>query len=198
MKKYLGVLLIILVAGLVLFFFLRKSSVVGNREVLTEITRLEKLSLLDDNGKNNMTEKDLTILQNLVKKDKVASGQTEELVLLVKSGKADHISQSLSFLREYVETGDSTPCLPHELWHLGVFAENGYLDHAQEHVASLDATYKNWEKRVDQKRKNFPKYYIKLDALKAEIQEALQRLKQGDWSNETLTQLHEIGRKGLC
>ncbi len=198
MKKYLGVLLMILVVGLGLFFSLRKSSVVGNQEVLAEISQLEELSLLDDEGKNTITEKDLARLQDLVKKDKVASGKTEELVLLVKSSKAAHISHSLSFLREYVETGDSTPCLPHELWHLGVFAENGYLDHAKEHVASLDTAYRDWEKSVDQKRKNFPQYYIKLDALKAEIQEALQRLKRDDWSNETLTQLHEIGEDGLC
>lgn len=199
MKKIIVLAVFVAVAIAVTFFFLKKSSgITGNTQILQEIERVEQLSLLDDEGKSHIKKEDLNALSALVEKDDLASGHVEDMILLIEKGKGDHVAHTLSLLRDYIKTGDESPCLPHELWHIGIFIENGEVEYAKEQIGDLQDDYKKWEESIELKKEKFPQYFKNLDTLKSQMQDAIAKLESGDFSEETLKQLDEIGEKGIC
>ena len=69
---------------------------------------------------------------------------------------------------------------------------------AERAVNGLEEQYDRWEERIDNKRKKFPQYYYQLDNLKQQMKTVIPLLEKHDFSDDVLSQLKEIGEKGLC
>ncbi len=188
----------VIVVGLILAFVLSsKKKVIGDSELLSEINQVEQLSIYEE-GKRNVTVEDVQRLKKLSAKDETALTYAEDIEWLVEKGETLHLKHTLSFMRDYISTGEDIPCLPHELWHISLFAKYGDLEHAREHAAALREEYLAWEESVEQKKKKFPQYYTTLDTLKENIRQVIPKIEQGDYSKETLEKISEIGQAGLC
>ena len=137
-------------------------------------------------------------LEILVKGDKIAEEYFEELRWIVDHNGSQHILHSTSFMREYINTGKETSCLPHELWHLSLFIRHGDIAYAEEHFHQLDDEYEEWAESVEAKREAYPQYYKSFDELKKMSKDSIENLKKKDYSNKTLDQLELIGTIGLC
>ena len=200
MKKYLPHIFVFLVFIVLLVLAInKKSSVIENTLVMDEITRIEQLSVVEEEGQeSNITPQDLNKLKELVKEDKIAESYAKELEWLVEHNESQHILHSTSFMRDYIETGKDSPCVPHELWHVSLFAKHGDMDYARQQAKYVEKGYKAWEESIDKKREAYAQFYKSLDELKAMIKEAIAKLKQNDYSEKTLEQLELIGSVGLC
>jgi hypothetical protein len=197
-KKYFIFIGIFLALAAFLLFFFNGKGVVGNQDAMNELTKIEKLSVPDENGNSKITLEDLNGLENIVKGDHAAEEHFEELRWLVSHNQSEHIIHSTSFMREYIETGKETPCLPHELWHLSLFIKYGDVEYAEEHFHHLDDEYDEWVKSVEAKRELYPQYYKSLDELEKMSRESIENLKKKDYSSKTLEQMDLIGQVGLC
>ena len=200
MKKYIHYVAALLIFSVLLLVSCapEKSSVIGNKDIISEITRIEQLSMMDEDGNSNLTVDDLRQLQELIQGDKIAQDYTTELRWLVAHNESQHLLDTTSFMREYIDTGKDTPCLPHELWHISKYIRYGDLDYAKDEVNSLDEKYIAWVKGAEAKRKVYPQFYTGLDDLKQKSKEAISKLKQNDYSNETLNHLEAIGADAVC
>lgn len=176
----------------------KKSGVIGNKNIISEIAHIEQLSMMDDNGNSNLTVQDLQPLQELTQGDKTAQDYATELRWLVAHNESQHLLHTTSFMREYIDTGKDTPCLPHELWHISKYIRYGDLGYAKDEVKSLDEKYSAWVKSVEAKRKVYPQFYTGLDNIKQKSRDAISKLKQNDYSNETLNLLEDIGADAVC
>ena len=200
MKKYIHYVAALLIFSVLLLVSCapKKSNVIGNKDIISEITRIEQLSMMDEDGNSNLTVDDLRQLQELIQGDKIAQDYTTELRWLVAHNESQHLLDTTSFMREYIDTGKDTPCLPHELWHISKYIRYGDLDYAKDEVNSLDEKYIAWVKGAEAKRKVYPQFYTGLDDLKQKSKEAISKLKQNDYSNETLNHLEAIGADAVC
>lgn len=199
MKKYLPYIFVFLVFAILLVLAVsKKSSVIGNAEIFKEITKIEQLSVQDEDKPNNVTAQDLSKLKDLVKDDNIAESYVRELEWLITHNESQHILHSTSFMREYIETGKDVPCVPHELWHVSLFVKHGDMDYAKKQAKSVEKSYPAWEKSVEVKRKAYPQFYKSLDELKKRIKDAMVKLRQNDYSSNTLEELELIGTVGLC
>jgi len=199
MKKYLPYIFVFLVFIVLLVLAInKKSSVIGNVAIFEEITKTEQLSVQEENKPSNITSYDLSKLKDLVKGDDIAESYVRELEWLITHNESQHILHSTSFMRDYIKTGKDVSCVPHELWHVSLFAKHGDMDYAKKQAKSVEKSYDAWEKSVDEKRKAYPQFYKTLDELKKRIQNMLIKLKQNDYSNDTLEELELIGTVGLC
>lgn len=200
MKKYIHYIAALLIFSVLLLVSCtpKKSSVIGNQDMIKEIIHIERLSIPDDSGNSNLTVNDLQHLEELTKDDEIASDYTAEIKWLVAHNQSNHILHTTSFMRDYITTGVDTPCIPHELWHISIYARKGDTDYAKREISSLDEKYSAWVKSMEVKRKAYPQYYTTLDTLEKESKDAIGKLKQNDFSNETLNQLDLIGSFALC
>ena len=200
MKKYIHYVAALLIFSVLLLVSCapKKSNVIGNKDIISEITYIEQLSMMDEDGNSNLTVDDLRQLQELIQGDKIAQDYTTELRWLVAHNESQHLLDTTSFMREYIDTGKDTPCLPHELWHISKYIRYGDLDYAKDEVNSLDEKYIAWVKGAEAKRKVYPQFYTGLDDLKQKSKEAISKLKQNDYSNETLNHLEAIGADAVC
>ena len=197
-KKYFLAFVSLVVIIALVFFYSKKSGIVGNTEIINEITRIEELSFQSEQGASNLTVNDLQKLKNFVKGDETAESYMKEIEWLIAKGQIEHIAHSTSFLKEYVRTGDSTPCLPHELEHIALFIRYGDFRYAKDGIKDIDSIYIKWEKSVDKKSKESPLFYRGLDSLKIMSKDAIKKIKAEDFSNETLDQIELIGNAGIC
>ena len=200
MKKYIHYVAALLIFSVLLLVSCapKKSNVIGNKDIISEITYIEQLSMMDEGGNSNLTVDDLQQLQELIHGDKIAQDYATELRWLVAHNESQHLLDTISFMREYIDTGKDTPCLPHELWHISKYIRYGDLDYAKDEVNSLDEKYIAWVKGAEAKRKVYPQFYTGLDDLKQKSKEAISKLKQNDYSNETLNHLEAIGADAVC
>ena len=175
-----------------------KPSVVGNQAVISEITRIEQLIDPESESNSKITVNDLQYLEEATQGDEIAEDYTKEIKWLVAHNESEHLLHVTSFMREYIGTGKDVPCVPHELWHVSLYIKHGDLDYAQEAIISLDEEYGAWVKSVEAKRKFYPQYYTTLDDLEQKSKDAIGKLKQNDFSNDTLGQLDIIGAYALC
>lgn len=199
MKKYISYaaalpIFIILLAAC----SLQKSKVTGNTAVISEIARIEQLSVMDEEGNNNLTVKDLQALEALTKGDKIAEDYVTELKWLVAHNESQHLLHETLYMREYLKTGEDVPCTPHELWHVSLFVRHGDMDYAKSQLKPIEEGYNAWVKNAEAKRKAYPQFYNSLDELEKMSKEAIQKLKQNDYSNETLEQLDTTGAAAIC
>ena len=189
-----GVVLIILLVS----FSLQRRKVIGNPDVINEITRIEKLGAPDENGSSNIIPQDLNRLKELVKEDKIAESYVNELDWLVRNGEGQHILHTTLYMREYIKTGEDVPCIPHELWHVSLFVKHGDIDYAKKRLKSIEKNYDVWVKSVEEKRKAYPQFYNGSEELEQMSRESIEKLKQNNYSNKTLEQLDIIGAAALC
>ncbi|MBX4212178.1 hypothetical protein KW787_01835 [Candidatus Pacearchaeota archaeon] len=135
-KTLLVLLIIALIALDVIFFSVFKKSntpVVGNKDILNEIDRL--LLPVDS---QNITEKDFGTLTKMVRSDKYASGEVNEIVTLAKYKEYAHIGHGLGSLYQYVKTGQAPVCPGHLLSHYYVFLKHGEKDLAEENLNEVE------------------------------------------------------------
>ena len=199
MKKTLKILILSIIFGaLLVSCSLQKPSIIGNANVINEITRVEQLSLPDDKGHSSITVKDLQKLESLIKGDKIAEDYVKELKWLVGHNESLHLLHTTLFMRDYINTGNDTPCVPHDLWHISLFIKHGDIDYAKRQLKSIEAGYDDWVKSAEEKRKDYPQFYNSLEELEQMSIESIKRLKQNDYSEKTLEQLDLIGASELC
>lgn len=199
MRKYIPYFVVFTALIILLALFAqRKPSITGNATILSEISRIEQLSVQDEEGNSNLTSKDLAKLKELVKGDKVAESYVNELEWLINNGEDRHILHSTLFMREYIKAGKDVPCVPHELWHIALFVRHGDMEYAKKQAKNIEKGYAAWERSIEMKRKAYPQFYKSLDELKHEILEAIAKLKTDNYSESTLEKLELIGSVGLC
>jgi len=198
MKKYQSALVFLTLIILAVSCSLQKSKVIGNTNVVNEITRVEQLSVMDEEGNNNLTVKDLEKLEASTKGDKIAEDYVTELKWLVEHNESQHLLHETLYMREYIQTGKDVPCIPHELWHISLFVKLGDMDYAKSQLKPIEEGYNVWVRNVEAKRKAYPQFYNSLDNLEQMSKEAIQKLKQNDYSDETLDQLDTIGAVAIC
>jgi len=177
---------------------LQKSKVTGNQDITNEITRIEQLSVMDEDGNSNLTLTDLQALELSTKDDKTAKDYVEEIKWLVEHNESQHLLHETLYMREYLKTGEDIPCIPHELWHVSLFAKHGDMNYAKSKLKPIEEGYNAWVKNVEEKRKEHPQFYNSLDDLEQMSKEAIQKLKQNDYSNKTLDELDTIGAVAIC
>jgi len=199
MKKYISYAAVLSIFIILLAACsLQKSKVIGNPNVVNEITRIEQLSVMDENGNNNITVRDLQVLGALTKGDKIAEDYVEEIKWLVDHNESQHLLHETLYFREYIKTGEDVPCIPHELWHVSLFVKHGDMDYAKSQLKPIEDGYDSWVKNVEAKRKAYPQFYNSLDELEQMSKEAIRKLKQNDYSEKTLEQLDTIGAVAIC
>lgn len=198
MKKYQSALVFSILIILVASCSPQKSKVIGNSNVVNEITGIEQLSVMDVEGNNNLTVNDLQALEALTKGDKIAEDYVEEIKWLVLNNESQHLLHETLYMREYIKTGEDVPCIPHELWHVSLFVKHGDMDYAKSQLKPIEEGYGAWIKNVEAKRKAYPQFYNSLDELEQMSRESIERMKQNDYSNQTLDELDKIGAAALC
>ena len=199
MKKYFPYVAVFLIFGaLLVTFALKKPSTIGNANIINEITRIEQLSITDENGINNLTVNDLQALDKLTKGDKIAEDYVEELKWLVGHNESQHLLHETLYMREYIKTGKDIPCIPHELWHVSLFVKHGDMAYAKSQLKPIEEGYDAWVKNAEAKRKTYPQFYNGLDELEQMSKKSIEKLKQNDYSNKTLGQLDLIGAEAVC
>ena len=199
MKKYIPYIVLFLIFIILLAACsLQKPKVIGNSAVINEITHIEQLSVMDENGNNNLTLRDLQNLEALTKGDKIAEDYVTELKWLVGHNESQHLLHETLYMREYLKTGEDVPCIPHELWHVSVFIKYGDMAYAKNQLKDVEEGYDAWVRNVEQKRKVYPQFYNSLDELEQMSKDSIEKLKQNDYSNKTLEQLDIIGAAAIC
>lgn len=173
-------------------------AIIGNAVAIQQVAHLMNLSIQDDDGNINMTKKDLQNVAYAFSDDPIAIRHLQEVHWMLLNNEQDHILHSLDFLYEYIKTGKELPCVPHELWHIGLYLEHNEMEKVAKAIPLLDEQYEEWEISIDQKRKVFPQFYTLLDVLKEEMKEAIARLQRYDFSQDTKDLLKEIGEIGMC
>lgn len=197
MKKTGIIILVALIAlsSMVIFITKKSGHAVGNPELISEIGRIEGLGMQPG---GNISVADLQRLKELVAGDETAESHYREIEWMARNGQSEHIQHSASFLKEYVKSGEDVPCLPHELWHIALFARNGDIDYAKQEAGDIDAVYNAWMSSAEKKREQYPQFYKGFEQQKLFIESVIIRLKQGDFSNETLSRMELIGAAGIC
>lgn len=175
-----------------------RGSIIGNKEMLDEISHIEQLSMPDENGSTNITVGDLRNLEALAKGDKISEDYAKEFRWLVEHNESLHLVHTTYLMREYINTGKDTPCIPHELWHVSLYIRHGDIDYAKSQLIPIEDEYPAWAKSAGEKRKAYPQFYNGLDELEKMSMETIEKLKHGDYSNETLDELDTIGAVELC
>ncbi len=198
-RTWLIILLILIIFGILIYSFLsQKSKLIGNPDVLEEISRLEQKSILDENGNRNIIVDDLTMLQESVKEDAIAESYVDDLEWLLAHNESEHLLHITTFLTNYIKTGTDTPCVPHAIWHIGLYLKYGDLDRAHEEIEGIDSEYTDWIENIDKKRDKYPQYYLHFDELDQKVKDAITKLHTQDFSNETISELEVIGAEGIC
>ncbi len=91
----------------------------------------ELLRLQETIQQNKTTAQDLTILKILLKNDSHASGELQELTVMVNYGEYQHADHSIGLLLNYLSTGKDLLCPGHALSHYYI-----YLKHGEKELAS--------------------------------------------------------------
>ena len=196
MRDYIPYAVVLLVFIVLLALFAnQKPSITGNAAIINEISRIERLSVQFEDGKSNITSKDLQKLKDLVKGDKIAESYGKEIEWIIMHNESQHILHSTLFMREYIKTGKDIPCVPHELWHIALFAKYGDMGYAKKQAKNIEKGYAAWERSIEAQREIYPK---SLDQFKQVVREAVLKLKKNDYSEKTLRQLELIGLQGIC
>lgn len=193
---------LLIMAFLILILFViscsQKSKAAANTGTLNEITRIEKLSISDENGNSNITPQDLVELKELLKEDKIGESYANELEWLVRNNESQHILHTTLYMREYIKTGVDVPCIPHELWHVSLFVRHGDMAYAKLQLKSIEENYDAWIKSLEKKRKNYPQFYNGSGEIEQMSKESIEKLKKNNYSNQTLDELDKIGAGALC
>ena len=199
MKKYIPYVIVFLIFIILLVYFsLQKPKVIGNADLINEITHIEQLSVIDEERNNNLTVRDLQNLEALTKGDEIAEDYVEELKWIVEHNESQHLLHETLYMREYIKTGVDVPCIPHELWHVFIFVKHGDIDYAKKQLKYIEKNYDAWVKSVEEKRKDYPHFYNGSEELEQMSRESIENLKQNNYSNRTLEQLGLMGAAALC
>ena len=124
-------------------------SIVGSKEVVTEITRLEGVAL-----DRNLTKDDISKLSDLVKNDAHASDHIEEMNWLFDHGEIEHASHGLGSILEYVQTGETSECIVHVLEHVRLYHQ--YADAQRLNAALGELDVDAWITKSESLRAKFP------------------------------------------
>ena len=117
-----------------------------NLEILDEIDRL-----LLPVYSQNITEADFNNLKEMVKRDKYASHEVSEMIMLAKYKEYSHIGHGLGFVYEHVQTGETPICPGHLLAHYYVFLKHGENDLALENLEHAESDVEEWKTKMDER-----------------------------------------------
>ena len=117
-----------------------------NLEILDEIDRL-----LLPVYSQNITEADFNNLKEMVKRDKYASHEVSEMIMLAKYKEYSHIGHGLGFVYEHVQTGETPICPGHLLAHYYVFLKHGENDLALENLEHAESDVGELKTKMDEK-----------------------------------------------
>ena len=166
-------------------------TIIGNKEIIHEISRLQ-LAALD----RNLTSGDYTILKGLTKDDVNAQDQFREIDWLIAHGEEGHAAHGLAFLEEYVRTGEKTNCLPHELSHIKLYLTHQDILMANGAIKELES--ESWIQHAEQIKIKFPQYYKNFEETKAKVRDAVRRLQKAHYSSFTLEEIRYVEENASC
>ena len=194
-RKNLFVLLAVLIAvvGIGLFFSqsYRPTGLIGNQHVLDEIVRLEVL-----NNKLKLTEKDYTQLMSMAKGDPIAEDLTNDSLWFIQHQIPQHASHSLGDLYRYIQTGNYSVCVPHEIEHIGGYLAFNETDKVQEGLSRVNSYYGEWKTKAYQLQSKYPATYQNLTQLIQDIDSVLTKLNSNN-TNVT-SEMDFITANELC
>ncbi len=139
-----------------------------------EIGRLS--SLAQD---KNITEGDLATLDGMLAGDKVAQDELGELAIMVRYKEYEHAGHTLSFIADYLDTGEELVCPPHALAHYYVFARHGEEDAAADALAEAKEGLPGWIPKAKEYDKEYPTGQD-IDAIAQEVRGRIDAIEAGN------------------
>jgi len=166
-------------------------SIVGSQLVSAEITRISELAL-----DRNLTLEDLSKLRELTKNDKVAVGEFKEMDWLVAHNESDHAAHGMAFLNGYVQTGELTKCVAHEMQHIRLYLKYNDTGMVKDALGELDP--QAWIDRSQSLMAKFPAYYKNFPQVKDAVLSSINSLKAMDYSDAVKKKLEFIENSAVC
>ena len=184
MKRSKYFLVIIIIVILVLAFTLasqqQKTSVAGNKQLLSEA-----LTLLDLSIDNKTTVGMLENFKQKVDGDSFAEDLINEAIWLQRFGEYHHAGHSLTFLALYIKDGSKYLCPGHEIEHVELFVKHNNFDLLDETIQNVEDSYQQWKEDVYAKKAKSPAYYTNLDDVVKTMDIALAKIKAGNYNIST-------------
>ncbi len=167
------------------------------KQVQDEVNRLGTLPHTNATY-DHMTPEDFSHLEELTKKDPFAYDFVEEAKSLAEYHQPEHIAHEFFFLDQYLTTGDKNICVPHELLHIAIYLENNRTDLAEEKIPFAERYRDDWIAWAQQTQQKYPQYYKHFDELVSHVDQALGRLDEHQYDNETLTLIDRVEEEAIC
>ena len=152
-------------------------NIIGNRQLIAKIQNLSALS-----NDNATTVEMLQPLKVEVGNDSYASDLVNEAIWLTKYEEYEHSGHSFAFLLYYVNDGTKILCPGHELEHIQLFMKHNDLSLMNETINGIEESYPTWKQLAYQRKEKFPNIYRNLDNLSAVMEDAITKVKAGNYS----------------
>lgn len=169
-----------------------KSSIIGNKAILNEISRLSKLA-----ASNAITEKEIESLETMIESDEDAKDELHEIETFVKHKEYIHAVHGLSFLDAYVRTGKHLLCPSHALAHYYVFGRNGEQELAEEALEEAKEQLPEWKPLAKEYDEKYPGQ-VRFDVILKTIETHLKSI-ESDKTSATDKEINFLANEGsLC
>jgi len=194
-RNFLYILLLVISAAVIgIWYFsqsIRSTGIIGNQRILDEIVRLETL-----NNKLQLTEGDYSQLLSMVKGDPTAEDLTNDSLWFVQHNIPQHASHALGDLYRYINTGNYSVCIPHEIEHIGGYLKFNETDKVQEGLSRINDYYLEWKTQAYQLQAKYPATYKNLTQLIQNIDSVLTKLNSNNMN--VYSEIDFITQNELC
>tara|TARA_Y100000034_G_C6820399_1_gene369416 strand:- start:315 stop:911 length:597 start_codon:yes stop_codon:yes gene_type:complete len=187
-----GILLIIIIITII-----NSNSVVGNKEILSEIDRISNLPY-NEVVYDAVNAKDLELLVELTNEDEIAKSLVDEAVWLSSNDEHEHVGHALFYLGEYVRKAEDIFCLPHELEHIKIYVEHDAMELAEKQIRIAARYQDEWFSSTERKFKKFPQYFPKYEALITATKLSINNLEKGNYDEETMNAIDVSIKYAIC
>ena len=189
MKKILFLLVtIVIISGCTAT---QQNIIIGNRQLISQVRNLSDLS-----NDNATTVEMLQPLRQQVTDDPYALDIVNEAIWLTKYKEYEHSGHSFAFLLYYVNDGTKILCPGHELEHIQLYVKHDDFSLMNETIEGIENTYPEWKQIAYQRQQKFPNIYRNLDNLSAVMEEALAKVKAGNYFIDK--EIAYINANNLC
>ncbi|MBI5389471.1 hypothetical protein HZB01_03765 [Candidatus Woesearchaeota archaeon] len=198
-KTSLGIIIgfCVLLLGIAVVLFFSDTSTVGNQEILQEIERLSSLpytTIIYDTA----SSRDFGQLSELTEEDPYAHGLVQETIWLAEHNESKHVGHALSFLKDYITTGNKDICIPHELVHIKLYIKHGDFELANTQATMVQKYHDSWKKNVQKQYEKYPQFYSNYEQLLSSIEQVIPRLLAKQYDNETIQLLDFVEAHEVC
>ena len=189
-------ILTLVLITIIISFSLYKQKI-NNKLIINEVDRINSLPY-EKEQYDILTSEDFKTLLELTKNNNHARSFVDEVVWLADNKEPKHVGHSIYYLKSYIETGEDNLCIPHELTHIKLYIKHEDFDLVESQIKIIEKYNNQWLKVSEKQKQAFPQYYKNFDDFLLKMNEAVERIKNHDYSSKTIELLDYIEQNEVC